>query len=100
MFSQSKYSADDLSEVTEGAKKLIKKAEKHSPRMTKEIKMTSCNWGGGMRGCPCAKTNFDMHIDCSMVKLAAIIMACILIITVFCAIKKKIECICFKKNAG
>ena len=97
MYSKQKSGIGDLSDMTDGASKIMKKAEKCSPRMKKEIRMTSHYYGGGMSGSPCAKTDFDMHIDCNMVKLAMIIMACILTITVFCAVKRKLCRILFKK---
>ena len=94
MNKSNKYTAPDLCEAAHGAKKIIKKADKTLPRMTKEIKMTSRYFGGGVSNNPCAVSQLDIKIDCSVIKLTLIIMTMILGITVFCAMKRKLWNFC------
>ena len=89
MYTQANQMLCDLSETAQSSKKLYKRASKHAPRMKKEITVRSSYFSCGHNKAPCAETLIKLDIDCNLLKLMILLLAGMLVLSLYCSIKHK-----------
>ena len=89
MFSKAKDTLSDISDLTEGAADLYKSADRHSPRMKKEITVRSKYYSSHSDTHPVARTLMQLEIDCSLLKLTLVAVGCVLLVWGICSMKAK-----------
>lgn len=89
MYTEAKEMLTDLSETADHSKKLYKKATKRAPRMKKEITVKSTYFSGKHSKYPCAESLFKLDIDCNLLKLMIVLLAGMLVLSIYCSMKYK-----------
>ncbi len=89
MYNKAKDTLADISDMTEDAAKMYKKAECRSPRMKKEITVRSAYYSPKSEKTNIAQSLMQFEIDCSLLKLALIVLGVAAIMWIFCSAKRK-----------
>ena len=89
MYIKPQQMLSDLSESAEQTKKLYKSACKCAPRMKKEITVKSSYFSGRSGKIPCAESLIKLDIDCNLLKLILVLLACILMLSLYWSMRYK-----------
>ena len=89
MYSKAKDTLADISDMTDGAAKLYKKAKCRSPRMRKEITVRSKYYSSHSEKHPIAESLMQFEVDCNLLKLALIAVGVTVLMWVYCSSRKK-----------
>lgn len=89
MYTKPQEMLSDLSESAEQTKKQYKGACKCAPRMKKEITVKSSYFSGRSKKFPCAESLFKLDIDCNLLKLILVLLACMLMLSIYCSMRYK-----------
>lgn len=79
---------NSLTELSEDAMHTYKKAKKHAPRMKKEITVSS-KYFSDSSSHACAESLIRLNVDCNLLKLALLLLAGMLILSIYCRIRFK-----------
>ncbi len=74
MHTEIRHAVSDLSEAAADTKKMYKKAARLSPRMKKQITVSSQYYTKLSGRSPCAQALFKLDIDCNLLKLMLIVL--------------------------
>ena len=89
MNSNAKDTLADISDMAGNASKLYKKAKCRSPRMKKEITVRSTYYSPHSKKHPTAESLMQIELDCSLLKLALIVIGIAVLMWAFCSLKRK-----------
>lgn len=80
---------EDMTRAAEQTQKMYKKASRLSPRMKKEITVKTQYYSHKCGRHPCAESLLKLDINCNLLKLLLLLIAVMLVCSLFCMKRKK-----------